>query len=411
MRFNRPETLANHATAGHGTIPEHPDGMMVDRPQPVRVLFVDDEPAILNAVKRLFRREPYDIETAPDGATGIEVFRRFRPMVVVSDHRMPGMTGVEFLTHIRAIDPEPVRVVLTGCTDLPAAEAAINEGEVWRFLTKPWNDEDLRSTMAAAAERFRLVAENRLLLDKLASIGLLAGGVAHELNNPIGGILAFSQMIQKELPADSQIASDLKQIEHAAHRCKRIVSDLLDFARSSRNAPRRVLSVDDAIEKAVVLARFQTRGEVDIVRAGQDGGKGEAGAPEVAPVFGDPNRIEQVILNLLSNAIQAITTAKGRGRIEIRTFQEREHVCISIADDGPGIPEDLRERIFDAFYTTKNAGEGTGLGLTISQGIVRDHNGTIDVASTVGRGTTFTIRLPAIRINDRAGAAVAEGIA
>src|SRR6476660_5253216 len=130
---------------------------------PSRILFVDDEPAILNAVKPLFRREPYEIETAPDGKTGIEVFRRFRPAVVVSDHRMPGMTGVEFLAKIRAIDPESVRIILTGCTDLPAAESAINEGEVWRFLTKPWNDEDLRATVAGAIERHRLVDENRIL--------------------------------------------------------------------------------------------------------------------------------------------------------------------------------------------------------------------------------------------------------
>src|SRR4051812_45183507 len=262
-----------------------------------RILFVDDEPAILNAIKRLLRREGYEIETASDGNAGLEAFRRFRPSVVVSDHRMPGMTGVEFLTKARAIDPEPVRVVLTGCTDLPAAESAINEGEVWRFVTKPWNDEDLRTTVAGAAERYRLVFENRILLDKLASIGLLAGGVAHELNNPLGGILAYSEMLRKDLAAQPEIAADLKLIEEAAHRAKRIVADLLDFARTSRQSARARSSIEDMAEKAITLAMFQIRKDVEIRREFEG----------VAPVFVDANRIEQVVLNLLSNAVHAVS--------------------------------------------------------------------------------------------------------
>ena len=355
-----------------------------------RILFVDDEPAILSAVKRLLRRDHYEVETALDGERGLEVFRRFRPSVVVSDHRMPGMSGVEFLVAARKIDPEPVRVILTGCTDLPSAEAAINEGEVWRFLTKPWNDEDLRATIAGAAERFRLVAENRLMADKLSSIGLLAGGVAHELNNPIGGILAFSQMMQKDFPAGSQTGADLKQIEDAAHRAKRIVADLLDFARTSRGATQRVMRLHESAEKAITLARFQIRGPGIEIEVAAD--------PSAPSVFADPNRIEQVALNLLANAIQAVgASGRGRGQIRVRTFTEGDAVCLSVSDDGPGIPAEARDRIFDAFYTTKSAGEGTGLGLTISLGIVRDAGGTIELASQPGQGATFTIKLPALQ--------------
>lgn len=366
-----------------------------------RILFVDDEPAILNAVKRLLRRDRYEVETAPDGERGLEVFRRFRPSVVVSDHRMPGMSGVEFLVEARKIDPEPVRVILTGCTDLPSAEAAINEGEVWRFLTKPWNDEDLRATIASASERFRLVTENRLMADKLSSIGLLAGGVAHELNNPIGGILAFSQMMQKDFAAGSQTVADLKQIEDAAHRAKRIVADLLDFARTSRAATQSVMSLAESAEKAIMLARFQVRGPGIEIETSADS--------DLSPVFADPNRIEQVALNLLSNAIQALGKHRdGRGTIRVRTFAENGSVCLSVSDDGPGIPADVQQRVFDAFYTTKAAGEGTGLGLTISLGIVRDCGGTIDLQSEPGKGTTFTIKLPALQ-SDRS--AVAGGVA
>ena len=370
-----------------GMTPEQKVHMLPPAPAS-RVLFVDDEPAILNAVKRLFRREPYEIETASDGASGLEVFRRFRPAVVVSDHRMPGMTGVEFLARARAIDPEPVRIVLTGCTDLPAAESAINEGEVWRFITKPWNDEDLRATVAGAAERFRLVFENRILLDKLASIGLLAGGVAHELNNPIGGILAYAEMLRKDFQGQPETVRDLKLIEDAAVRAKRIIADLLDFARTARASARARVSLEDLAEKAITLVRFQITKDVEIRREF---------APGVASVFVDANRIEQVLLNLLSNAVHAVSSGARRGgSIVVRTREAGDRVSIDVGDDGPGIASHQLLHIFDPFFTTKAPGEGTGLGLTVSQGIVRDHGGTLTTASEPGCGATFTMTLPAM---------------
>ena len=350
-----------------------------------RILFVDDEPAILSAEKRLFRREPYEIETAPDGATGLKLFRVFRPAVVVSDLRMPGMSGVDFLKAVREIDPEPVRVMLTGCTDLPAAETAINQGEVWRFITKPWNDEDLKATVAGAVERFRLVAENRILLDKLASIGLMAGGVAHELNNPLGGILAYSQMLRKDVDPRSDLAHDVGLIEEAAKRCKRIVGDLLAFARSSPTTPRAMASLTEAAEKAITLARFQVKGAIEITLQA-----GEA----VPPVLIDAGRIEQVILNLVSNAVQAVSSGSGKGKVVVRSALVGDEVRLTVTDDGPGIAPENVGRIFDAFFTTKAPGQGTGLGLTVSQGIVRDHGGRLQVESTPGKGATFTLSLP-----------------
>lgn len=354
-----------------------------------RVLFVDDEAGILTALKRVFRKDAYEIETATCGEMGLEVFRRFRPAVVVSDMRMPGMTGVEFLAKVREADPEAVRVMLTGCADLPAAESAINQGEVWRFLTKPWNEEDLRATLASAVERFRLVAENRVLLDKLAAIGLLAGGVAHELNNPIGGILAYSQLLQRDANADPQVISDLQAIEDAALRAKRIVGDLLDFARSSKVVNKRPVSLQEVATKAVSLSRFQLKDvAVEI----------EAGDSPCALV--DENRMQQVVLNLLSNALDAVAQArregKKSGRVVVRTWSEGAEACLSVSDDGTGIPEAVRAKIFDAFFTTKEPGKGTGLGLAVSTGIVRDHGGRLMLAPASAEGTTFVLSIPAL---------------
>lgn len=354
-----------------------------------RVLFVDDEAGILGALKRVFRRESYEIETASSGAAGLELFRRFRPAVVVSDYRMPGMSGVEFLTQVRAVDPESVRVMLTGCTDLPAAEAAINQGEVWRFITKPWNEQDLRSTVATANERFRLVAENRVLLDKLAAIGLLAGGVAHELNNPIGGILAYAQILRKDAAADTSLVADLRSIEDAALRAKRIVADLLDFARSSKTMERHPVTLTSIAEKAVALSKFQLR-DVSV----------ELEAGESAPILADANRLQQVVLNLLSNALDAVAQArragKDSGRVVVRTWKRGADACLSVTDDGSGVSEEARAKIFDAFFTTKEPGKGTGLGLAVSTGIVRDHGGRLELTSGQDEGTTFTVSIPAL---------------
>ena len=354
-----------------------------------RILFVDDEPGILTALKRVFRKDAYEIETANDGESGIEAFRRFRPSVVVSDMRMPGMTGVEFLAKVRAIDPEVVRVMLTGCTDLPAAEAAINQGEVWRFLTKPWNEEDLRATVASAVERYRLVGENRVLLDKLAAIGLLAGGVAHELNNPIGGILAYTQLLERDAPEGSTLREDLKSIEDAALRAKRIVADLLDFARSSKAMDKRAVTLRSVAEKAVSLSRFQLK-DVAV----------EFEAEDESPVLGDENRLQQVVLNLLSNALDAVVQARREGRssghVVVRTFKRGGEACLSVSDDGIGISEAARTKIFDAFFTTKEPGKGTGLGLAVSTGIVRDHGGRLSLESAAGEGATFVMSIPAL---------------
>lgn len=344
---------------------------------------------MLSSLRRIFRKEGYEVETALDGNTGLEVFRKFRPAVVVSDHRMPGMSGVEFLSRARSIDPEAVRVVLTGCTDLPSAEAAINQGEVWRFVTKPWDDVDLRQTIAAASERYRVMADNRVMLDKLAAIGLLAGGVAHELAGPLTRILALTNLVASEAPAGSTMAKDLADIESATQQARAIVTDLLDFARTSNGCERRPVTLSQIAEKSIALSRFQLHGIE--VRTEMQG---------AVPVMADPNRLQQVVLNLLSNAADAITTSrrdgKSGGSVSVKTWIEGTEAKLSVEDDGPGIPVESQPRVFDAFYTTKDPGKGTGLGLPVSLGIVREYGGKLELQSTPGEGAKFVLSVPAL---------------
>jgi len=216
---------------------------------------------------------------------------------------------------------------------------------------------------------------------KLASIGQLAAGLAHEINNPIGMILGFAQVIGQRI-GDEKLKSYARLIEREALRIKRIVTDLLGVARQStaevtRNDLREIL------DKALGLVEYQLTNEnIRITRA-------HAGEPGWVMV--DRDQILQVVINLIQNARQAMP--EGGGLI-VRTWSQKQDSLFSITDTGLGIPEADLDRIFDPFFTTKPVGQGTGLGLSVSYGIIRRHGGDIRVASQPGAGTTFIVRLP-----------------
>ncbi len=229
--------------------------------------------------------------------------------------------------------------------------------------------------------------------DKLASIGLLAGGIAHEINNPLGGILIFSQMLLKELPKTSSHYQDVVEIEAATQRCKAIVESLLDFARANPHGNRHSLSRSSIFEAIRTAVRF---GRVSIPKSHH---------LEIEEKFKDldhfvtcdRNKIIQLFLNLAQNAIQAMPDG-GTLMIKASSYfdqkQNRPIGVYQIEDTGVGIPAEHLNRIFDPFFTTKDPGEGTGLGLALCYTIVRDLHGTLEVESTVDVGTRFTIKIP-----------------
>jgi len=240
-----------------------------------------------------------------------------------------------------------------------------------------------------AAKRFEQQLQHN---EKLASIGLLAGGVAHEINNPLGGILIFSQMLLREMDKASPHYQDVVEIEAATKRCKAIVESLLDFARQ-RPAKQTTTEAIDPREAARTALRFSKVGwkgkSIDVV---------EDWDARPATVLGDHNKLIQVFLNLIQNAVQAmpdggtltlasrVRAGSGGGEIDVR-----------ISDTGVGIPPANLKKIFDPFFTTKDPGEGTGLGLAICHGIIQDLSGELTVESRVGRGTSFQVRLPCNR--------------
>jgi signal transduction histidine kinase len=225
---------------------------------------------------------------------------------------------------------------------------------------------------------------------KLAAIGELAANIAHEINNPLTTVLGFASFIAERLPDGDPTREELGLIQEEASRARDIVRDLLQFSRQRDFMPEPA-DLNTVLEHVVGMVRRQ--GVLNTVTVT------EAYGPDLPMVEMDVPRIKQVFLNIINNAVYAM---KDGGSLTIRSHAERDAVQVSFADTGPGIPADILGRIFDPFFTTKPEVSGTGLGLSVSLGIVQSHGGTIDVNSTPGSGTTFTITLPVTHDIDRA---------
>jgi two-component system NtrC family sensor kinase len=217
---------------------------------------------------------------------------------------------------------------------------------------------------------------------KLAAIGELAANIAHEINNPLTTVLGFASFIAERLPVEDPMREELGLIQEEASRARDIVRDLLQFSRQRDFMPEPS-DVNMVLEQVVAMIRRQGAfGTVTVT---------EAYAPDLPMAEMDVPRIKQVFLNIINNAVYAM---KEGGRLTVRTTAADDSVRIAFEDSGPGIPPDVLSRIFDPFFTTKPEVSGTGLGLSVSLGIVQSHGGTIDVDSTVGAGSTFTVTLP-----------------
>ena len=233
-------------------------------------------------------------------------------------------------------------------------------------------------------EQRRLMERQMAQAEKLASIGQLSAGVAHEINNPLGIILGYTQLLIKNKGSEQERHEDLKTIEKHARNCKTIVEDLLNFSRESE-PETDVVQIHDVIDDVLNFMQHHANlGDIQV----------ETEYDSRAPLLQlDEKKIKQVFINLIMNAKHAIENG-GMIKITTRFDSQLNLLSIMVADTGHGIEKKNLSRIFDPFFTTKPTGEGTGLGLSVSYGIIKNHGGDIAVASEVGKGSTFTITLP-----------------
>jgi two-component system, NtrC family, sensor kinase len=217
--------------------------------------------------------------------------------------------------------------------------------------------------------------------EKLASLGLLSAGVAHEINTPLTGISSYVQMLQKRL-TDTHYAEILKKIEAQTDRVGRIIKNLLTFARSPSDASFHKVNLKELIDEIVSLIEYKLK-SMNI--------RLELELGDTPPVYAQAERLQQVFINIILNALDAMP-AGGLLHIEIEGGGDR--ALVRIRDSGSGIKPEHLPHIFDPFFTTKGVGKGTGLGLSISYSIIKEHQGEIEVESEPGKGTVFTIALP-----------------
>jgi two-component system NtrC family sensor kinase len=242
----------------------------------------------------------------------------------------------------------------------------------------------LEKKVEERAEEMKKINAQLFRSEKLASIGKLAAAVAHDINNPLTGILTNSSLLLEDLGSDDPRREDVEVMVKETIRCREIVKRLLDFARQTK-PQKQLADMNALIENIILLVRNQTSFRNIVVE--------KQLSDRVPDVSVDPDQIQQVFMNIILNGAEAMAKG-GTLTIESKLSDDSRNVVISFADTGPGIPESCREKIFDPFYTTKE--HGTGLGLSISYGIVEQHGGTMNVESIVGQGSTFTIQLPIV---------------
>jgi two-component system NtrC family sensor kinase len=227
--------------------------------------------------------------------------------------------------------------------------------------------------------------EQLILTDRLASIGQIAAGIAHELNNPLTSVIGFSDLLlERDLPSD--VIADLHTVNQEAERAVAVVKGLLAFARQQK-VEKTLVNINSIIQGVLQLRSYEQRVSNIEVDA--------RFAPSLPSVMGNVLQLQQVFVNIIINAEQAMVEAHGRGKLTIATEQDGDMVRASITDDGPGISPDNMKRLFIPFFTTREVGKGTGLGLSICHGIITEHGGKIYAASELGKGAAFVVELPA----------------
>jgi len=383
-----------------------------------RVLIVDDEKHVAAALTRVLD-EDFEVVTVPGAAEGLAVLRDMGAAVVLSDYRMPGMNGVEFLRRVRAEAPESIRILITGQTEHHIAVDAINTGHVYRFLIKPWDNEDLLITLRQAAELHRLQQERRRLIgelhekteqleyfnrdleglveqrtqqllhaDKLALLGQMAALIGHEIKNVLTLLRGRVQLLGRSLGKAKQVAAHhraLRTFDEGIERLAYFATNLQSLGRPERQA---------FTELDLTALVQETIGNLRDVGMLKDYTIRTDYPPGPAVVSGDAGQLEQLFINLLVNAHHAMD-GTGTLTVTVRAGEEA-HWAVSITDTGCGIPEDALERVFEPFYTTKPEGTGTGLGMVVVQQVVERHGGVVQVESKEGIGTTVTIHLPVL---------------
>jgi PAS domain S-box-containing protein len=330
--------------------------------------FLDVNQTLLDMLGYESKEEIFEIDIAKDLYLRTEERQKFQELIERNGR------VIEYEVNFKRKDGKSIPILLTG---------HVRYDQNGNILGYEGINVDLsqRKQMEKELERTQI---QLLQTEKMASLGKLAAGVAHQLNNPLGGITLFTKIMMEEYNLDDRARKDLSRILKDAQRCSDIVKELLEFSRQTRQQ-MEPHDINQAIFRTLFLLENQTLFHNIEVEKNL--------AHDLQQPSVDIQQLNHVFMNIILNAADAM---EGKGKLKVKTYQpsNKDEVCIEISDTGPGIPEDVLPHIFEPFFTTKEKGKGTGLGLSLVYGIVEDHGGNIQARSQQGEGTTFLIELP-----------------
>ena len=443
------------------------------------ILYVDDEQDNLDVFESTFWKD-YNLHLANSGQEAIEILGKEKVQLIITDQRMPSMTGIEFLEKVIDQYPDPVRIILTGLSDVQTIMDSVNKGKVYHYITKPWRKEDIRHVINNAIETYKLKEENKLLLqklqvsneklqyanqdleekvkkrtaelalkneelakalnnlkntqsqlihtEKLASLGLLSAAIGHEINNPLnyiqGAIEILNYNFQEIMPVldavgtigedqfsgkkfeilagmiqkldidekKKDIETIMRDMKAGTERTVNIVKSLRSYSRIDNDTFEEA-NIQEGIDSTLLLLKPKIKKHAIEVE------KKYKAIPGIIRCL--PGQLNQVFMNVIANAVDAIgekQTLVGHehfeGKIQIETETVINNFIITITDNGKGMNEEVKRRLFEPFYTTKGKEQGNGLGMHISKEILHKHNGNIVVEGKEGEGTKITLTIP-----------------
>ncbi len=370
----------------------------VQRPSET-ILIVDDNPHNLEVLELLLAGQGYHTRKATNGLEALNELQGFKPDLILLDLNMPHLSGDNLLKAIRKEDAYrdiPV-IVLTARAGQEEMLAGLRLGAN-DYLAKPFSLDEVLTRVGNFLHLKRLQEDSgrrnqQILDDKMVSLGVLSAGIAHEINNPLTIIQAATDNLEHAIKTSrgpDTYLSLTPKIHAAVQRISLIVQALRSYTGELGGEDLSRVNLEDIIEQSLALVRGYADDHAAILIWAREGS---------AESMVRPSQITQILIHLLKNAIDATRSAEFK-QVEVRVYKSSESLEIRVSDTGPGIPKDLQDRIFDPFMTTKNLGEGVGLGLSIASGLAQNHGGRLSMDQSALR-TTFILSLPSLGVATR----------
>jgi len=363
------------------------------------VLVADDEPNILRAMSLILKSE-FDVALVENGDKAIKKIQQGIDFDVVSlDLQMHGMSGIETLKAVKQLSPSTEVLIITAHSDVESVKAALKLG-AYDYVDKPFSNAELlesvhkgvkrrKNAIGAKKTRDQLDFTKAQLIqsEKFSAIGQMLSGVAHELNNPLASIMGLSELLLMKEFSPDKTRQYMENINKNSLLCKNIVQKLLTFSRK-QESKHKYIQINQVIKSTLDLKQHDFKIDcIHVVKQLDDNLPG---------TMADFYELQQVFLNIINNANQAIKIHAKTGKLTINSSFDKKFINIKFLDTGPGIPKENLQKIFEPLFTTKERGKGTGLGLSICYEIIKKHQGNIFVASDYGKGSCFVIKLPVV---------------